>query len=357
MKRFLQLIISAIIIGILCLVVSHWFKSKEDTHTNEKLYVYNWGEYIDPSLIKKFEKETGIQVVYETFDSNEAMGAKIRNGGTHYDVAFPSEYIVQKLKRSNLLIPLNHNKIPNMKNLDSYYTDMPYDPHNQYSVPYFFGTVGILYNKNKYPKESFNSWSDLYQTKFKNDILLVDGAREIIGLGLNKLGYSLNDKDSSHIRRVEKDLKKLTPQVRGVVGDEITMMLQQNEGNIAVIWSGVAAPLVQYSNKYDYVVPKEGSNLWFDNMVIPKTAQNKEGAYKFMNFLLDAKNSKQNTDWVGYATPNKAARDRLPEKVKNDHRFYPTQQEQQHLEVYKDLGQETLSDYNESFLNFKMSLK
>ena len=357
MKRFLQLIISAIIIGILCLVVSHWFKSKEDTHTNEKLYVYNWGEYIDPSLIKKFEKETGIQVVYETFDSNEAMGAKIRNGGTHYDVAFPSEYTVQKLKRSNLLIPLNHNKIPNMKNLDSYYTDMPYDPHNQYSVPYFFGTVGILYNKNKYPKESFNSWSDLYQTKFKNDILLVDGAREIIGLGLNKLGYSLNDKDSSHIRRVEKDLKKLTPQVRGVVGDEITMMLQQNEGNIAVIWSGVAAPLVQYSNKYDYVVPKEGSNLWFDNMVIPKTAQNKEGAYKFMNFLLDAKNSKQNTDWVGYATPNKAARDRLPEKVKNDHRFYPTQQEQQHLEVYKDLGQETLSDYNESFFNFKMSLK
>lgn len=357
MKRFLQLIISAIIIGILCLVVSHWFQSKEDTHTNEKLYVYNWGEYIDPSLIKKFEKETGIQVVYETFDSNEAMEAKIRNGGTHYDVAFPSEYTVQKLKRSNLLIPLNHNKIPNMKNLDSDYTDMPYDPHNQYSVPYFFGTVGILYNKNKYPEESFNSWSDLYQTKFKNDILLVDGAREIIGLGLNKLGYSLNDKDSSHIRRVEKDLKKLTPQVRGVVGDEITMMLQQNEVNIAVVWSGVTAPLVQYSNKYDYVVPKEGSNLWFDNMVIPKTAQNKEGAYKFMNFLLDAKNSKQNTEWVGYATPNKAARDRLPEKVKSDHRFYPTQQEQQHLEVYKDLGQETLSDYNESFFNFKMSLK
>ena len=109
-ETILQLIISAIVIGVLCLVVSHWFKSKENTPTHEKIYVYNWGEYIDPSLIKKFEKETGIQVVYETFDSNEAMEAKIRNGGTHYDVAFPSEYTVQKLKRSNLLVPLDHKK-------------------------------------------------------------------------------------------------------------------------------------------------------------------------------------------------------------------------------------------------------
>lgn len=357
MKRFLQLIISAIIIGILCLVVSHWFKSKENTQTHETIYVYNWGEYIDPSLIKKFEKQTGIQVVYETFDSNEAMEAKIRNGGTHYDVAFPSEYTVQKLKRSNLLVPLDHNKIPNIKNLDSDYMNMSYDPHNKYSLPYFFGTVGILYNKEKYPHEKFNSWSDLYQSKYKNDILLVDGAREIVGMGLNKLGYSLNDSNPSHIRRAEVDLKKLAPQVRGVVGDEITMMLQQNEGNIAVVWSGVAAPLVQNSNKYDYVIPKEGSNLWFDNMVIPKTAQNKEGAYKFMNFLLDEKNNKQNTEWVGYATPNKAARDKLPKEVREDHRFYPTNKEQKRLEVYKDLGQQTLSEYNESFLNFKMTLK
>ncbi|EES40636.1 hypothetical protein HMPREF0793_1766 [Staphylococcus caprae M23864:W1] len=145
--------------------------------------------------------------------------------------------------------------------------------------------------------------------------------------------------------------------MRGVVGDEITMMLQQNEGNIAVVWSGVAAPLVQDNDKFDYVIPKEGSNLWFDNMVIPKTAQNKEGAYKFMNFLLDAKNNKQNTEWVGYATPNKAARNQLPKDVRDDDRFYPTKKEQNRLEVYKDLGQKTLGDYNESFLNFKMSLK
>ena len=168
-----------------------------------------------------------------------------------------------------------------------------------------------------------------------------------MGMGLNKLGYSLNDNHSSHIKRAEVDLKKLVPQVRGVVGDEITMMLQQHEGNIAVVWSGVAAPLVQGSNKYNYVIPKEGSNLWFDNMVIPKTAQNKEGAYKFMNFLLDEKNNKQNTEWVGYATPNKAARDKLPKEEKTID--FTQQKEQNRLEVYKDLGQKTLSEYNESF--------
>ena len=357
MKRFFQLIISAIVIGILCLMISHWFKSKDNTHSNEKLYVYNWGEYIDLSLIKKFEKETGIQVVYETFDSNEAMEAKIRNGGTHYDVAFPSEYTVQKLKKAKLLETLNHDKIPNIRNLDNDYMNLSYDPNNRYSIPYFFGTVGILYDKEKYPNETFDSWDDLYHSQFKNDILLVDGAREIIGMGLNKLGYSLNDKNPTHIHQAEKDLHNLAPQVRGIVGDEITMMLQQNEGHVAVVWSGVAAPLVQENTRYNYVIPKEGSNLWFDNMVIPKTAQNKEGAYKFMNFLLDAKNNKQNTEWVGYATPNKAARQLLPKEVRDDHRFYPTQKEQSRLEVYKDLGPKTLGEYNESFLNFKMSLK
>ncbi|MCD8900558.1 spermidine/putrescine ABC transporter substrate-binding protein [Staphylococcus gallinarum] len=357
MKRFLQLILVSILIGLICLFISHKYTAKEHTKSGEKIYVYNWGEYIDPSLIKKFQKETGIEVVYETFDSNEAMEAKIRNGGTHYDVAFPSDYTVEKMKSEHLLLPLNHKKIPNIKNLDSDYMNMPYDRGNKYSMPYFFGTVGILYNKKAYPNASFDSWQSLYNKQYKNDILLVDGAREIIGLSLNKLGYSLNDTNNTHLREAESNLTKLGPNVKGVVGDEVTMMLEQHEANIAVVWSGVAAPIVQENDDFDYVVPKEGSNLWFDNMVIPKTAQNKAGAYKFMNFLLDERNNKQNTEWVGYATPNKAARVSLPAEIKHDNRFYPSQQTQSKLEVYKDLGKEALSEYNERFLNFKMSLK
>ena len=357
MKRVLQLVIVAIVVGLLCLYISHKFTAKDKSKSGEKINVYNWGEYIDPALIKKFEKETGIKVVYETFDSNEAMEAKICNGGTNYDVAFPSEYTVQKMKRENLLLPLDHQKIPNMKNLDKNYLDMPFDRNNKYSVPYFFGTVGIVYNKKAYPHDDFSSWQSLYKKKYANDILLVDGAREIMGLSLNKLGYSLNDNNPQHLNEAQQDLTHLEPQIKGVVGDEITMMLEQHEANVAVVWSGVAAPIVQDSNEFDYVVPKEGSNLWFDNMVIPKTAQNKKGAYKFMNFLLNERNNKQNTEWVGYATPNKAARNKLPNDVKNDKRFYPSKKEQHKLEVYQDLGKQTLSDYNERFLNFKMSLK
>ena len=136
-ETILQLILVSILIGLICLFISHKYTAKEHTKSGEKIYVYNWGEYIDPSLIKKFQKETGIEVVYETFDSNEAMEAKIRNGGTHYDVAFPSDYTVEKMKSEHLLLPLNHKKIPNIKNLDSDYMNMPYDRGNKYSMPYF----------------------------------------------------------------------------------------------------------------------------------------------------------------------------------------------------------------------------
>ena len=356
MKRFLQLIITALVIGMICIWISYRLSSEGQSASGEKLYVYNWGEYIDPALIDKFEKETGIQVIYETFDSNEAMEAKIKNGGTHYDVAFPSEYTVQKLKRDQLLLPLDHDKIPNMKYLDPDYMNMDFDRHNQYSVPYFFGTVGILYNKAAYPNAPLNAWADLYDEKYNRDVLLVDGAREVMGLALNKLGYSLNDRSTQHLAQAETDLNQLAPQVRGIVGDEVTMMLEQHEANVAVVWSGVAQPIVTNNEQFDYVIPKEGSNLWFDNIVISKTAQNKAAAHKFINFLLEPNNNKQNTEWVGYATPNEAARNKLPKDIREDTRFYPTEAQQQRLEVYQDLGKSTLSEYNERFLNFKMSL-
>lgn len=178
-----------------------------------------------------------------------------------------------------------------------------------------------------------------------------------MGLSLNKLGYSLNETNPKRLDEAEADLAHLAPQVKGIVGDEVTMMLEQHEANIAVVWSGTAAPIVQENPEFDYVVPKEGSNLWFDTMVIPKTAQNQAGAYQFINFLLDPKNSKQNTEWVGYATPNEAAKKHLPKEIKNDQRFYPSKETQSRLEVYKDLGKDILNDYNEHFLNFKMSLQ
>ncbi|MCY1025722.1 ABC transporter substrate-binding protein, partial [Mammaliicoccus sciuri] len=307
-------------------------------------------------LTKKFEKQTGIKVVYETFDSNEAMMAKIKNGGTAYDVAVPSEYTVEKMKKEKLLIPIDHKKVPNLKNIDKDFMNLPFDPGNKYSVPYFWGTVGILYNPETTKGINFNTWNSLWDKRLKDDVLIVDGSREGIGFALNSMNESLNETNKQKLKKAQDKLIKLSPNVRGVVGDEINTMMVQNESDVAVVWSGMAADIMTENDKLDFVVPKEGSNLWFDNIVIPKTAQNVDGAHKFINFLLEEKNGKQNAEWVGYATPNKASYNLLDKSVREDERFYPDSSVRNKLEVYEDLGKENIGAYNEAFLKFKMSL-
>ncbi|MCY1050802.1 ABC transporter substrate-binding protein, partial [Mammaliicoccus sciuri] len=301
-------------------------------------------------------KQTGIKVVYETFDSNEAMMAKIKNGGTAYDVAVPSEYTVEKMKKEKLLIPIDHKKVPNLKNIDKDFMNLSFDPGNKYSVPYFWGTVGILYNPETTKGINFNTWNSLWDKRLKDDVLIVDGSREGIGFALNSMNESLNETNKQKLKKAQDKLIKLSPNVRGVVGDEINTMMVQNESDVAVVWSGMAADIMTENDKLDFVVPKEGSNLWFDNIVIPKTAQNVDGAHKFINFLLEEKNGKQNAEWVGYATPNKASYNLLDKSVREDERFYPDSSVRNKLEVYEDLGKENIGAYNEAFLKFKMSL-
>lgn len=191
----------------------------------------------------------------------------------------------------------------------------------------------------------------------KNQILLVDGAREVIGMGLNSLGYSLNDTNKDHLLEAKKKLDKLTPNVKAIVGDEIKMLMANEEAGAALVWSGDAADIMWENEKLDYVVPKEGSNLWFDNMVIPKTAKNIEGAHKFINFMLDPKVAAQNAEYVGYSTPNEKALEYLPKEISEDERFYPSPELTDKLEVYENLGKRMLSYYNDLFLEFKMHSK
>ncbi|MBE3594242.1 MAG: ABC transporter substrate-binding protein [Candidatus Carbobacillus altaicus] len=325
--------------------------------TSDAIIVYNWGDYIDPGLISKFEEETGIRVIYQTFDSNEAMLAKIAQGGTPFDVAVPSEYAVSRMIAEDLLIPLDLKAIPNLKNIDQRFLNQSFDPHNRYSIPYFWGTVGIVYNAHVLGEGAIKSWNDLWDPTYRNSILLVDGAREIIGMALNSLGYSLNDTDEAHLLAAKAKLDELTPNVRAIVGDEIKFLLETDEATIGVVWSGDAAEIMSENEAFDYVIPEEGTNLWFDNFVIPKTARNIPGAHAFINFMLDAENAAINTEYVGYATPNLAAHAYLPEDVRDDPRFYPDASVQEKLEVYRDLGKVMLGRYNELFLEFKMHRK
>lgn len=191
------------------------------------LTIYNWGDYIDTDLIKRFEKETGIKVIYETFDSNEAMLTKIQQGGTTYDIAVPSEYMIDKMRKEHLLIPLDHSKLPNLKNIDPRFMDLPFDEGNKYSVPYFWGTVGIVFNPKMLNGKKITSWNDLWDPDLRNKILLVDGAREIMGMGLNSLGYSLNDTNHAHLQEAKRKLDTLTPNIKAIVGDEIRLFASE----------------------------------------------------------------------------------------------------------------------------------
>ncbi|XQY89993.1 ABC transporter substrate-binding protein [Metabacillus sp. HB246100] len=357
MKQLSRMFILVFAISFILIYWINHLNSSEGYSGGNTLTIYNWGDYIDPDLIGKFEEETGLKVIYQTFDSNEAMMTKISQGGTTFDLAIPSEYAIEKMKEEKLLNPIDHSKIPNLVNIDARFMNLDFDPENQYSIPYFWGTVGIIYNSSMLDGKQITSWNDLWNESYRNQILLVDGAREIMGMSLNSLNYSLNDQNIWHLQEAKEKLETLTPNIKAIVGDEIKMLIGNEEAPIGIVWSGDAAEMMWENENLDYVVPKEGSNLWFDNMVIPTTAENIEGAHSFINFMLDPENAAQNAEYVGYSTPNAKAFDLLPEEISGDQRFYPDPELTDKLEVYENLGKRMLAYYNQLFLEFKMYSK
>lgn len=354
MKAISRTFIVIIAVALLLMLVANRLNVSQGYAGSNTLTIYNWGDYIDPELLTKFQEETGITVIYQTFDSNEAMLTKIEQGGTTFDVAIPSDYAISKMREENLLIPLDHSKLPNLKNIDPSFLNLSFDPENKYSAPYFWGTLGIVYNP-KLTNLKFHSWDDLWNPSLHNNVLLTDGAREVLGMSLSSLGYSLNDTNDQHLQAALAKLKKLTPNVKAIVGDEIKMLLANNEAAAGLVFSGDASEIMDQNPDLDYVVPDQGSNLWFDNMVIPKTAANIDGAHKFINFMMNPEVAAQNAEYVGYATPNDAALKLLPEDISSDERFYPSKQVLKRLEVFDNLGKKMLVHYNELFLQFKMN--
>lgn len=353
MKR-LSILIGTILVA--CLVLFGIRKKFETATAGSKdtIIVYNWGDYIDPELITQFEEETGYKVIYETFDSNEAMLTKIKQGGTNYDIAIPSEYTINKMVKENLLEKLDYSKIKGIEHIDPRFLHQSFDPENTYSIPYFWGTLGIVYNTKVYPEGYLKEWRDLWKPELKDSILFIDGAREMMGIALQTLGYSLNEKDETIVKEAGKYLKTLMPNAKAIIADEMKTYMIQGEANIAVTFSGEAAKMLNENEDLAYVVPSEGTNLWFDNIVIPKTVGNKEGAYAFINFMLRPEIAAKNAQYVGYATPNKDALALLPEEVTSDESFYPSEEAMEKMEVYENLGTNLLSLYNDLFLEAKI---
>jgi len=354
MKRLVSLIVGLLAVCGLLAYTGHQLQASSGSTGSKVLNLYNWGDYIDPHLLTKFQKETGYHVNVETFDSNEAMYTKINQGGTHYDLAVPSEYMVAKMNRAHLLPPLDKSRLTGLQNYDSQFLNQTFDRGNRYSLPYFWGTLGIIYNDKFIKPGSIRHWNDLWSTKYRDRIMLIDSARDIMGMALASQGKSMNTTDPTTLRAAEQKLNRLAPNVKATVADEIKMYMTQNEAPLAVDWSGEAAEMLANNDHLHYVVPSEGSNLWIDNLVIPKTAQHTNAIYAFLNFMSRPDNAAQNAEYVGYATPNRTAKALLPKATREDQQFYPDATTLRHLEVYRDLSPTKVQLYNDLYLEFKM---
>lgn len=347
MKKLLVLLISTLMISTLCIGCSQ--------KTSEEINFFNYGENIDEETVKEFEEQYGIKVNIETFDDMENMYQKVKSGGVKYDVILVSDALMPRMIKQNLVQELNKNNIPNISQMDEEYLNLEIDPGNKYSVPYMFGTVGLIYNKDVV-KEEVDSWDILWDEKYKDKIFMFDTYRDTIGVALKKLGYSLNSTDINQIEEAKQLLIEQRKTVDPIYGvDNGTTMIPAGESDINMIWSGEGLNLQEENPNLVYVVPKEGANFWIDSLCIPSNAKNVEGAEKFINFVSDKKSALRIADEIGYTTPNKEARLEQPESVRNNPNAYMTKEIMDRCEIYVDFPKDIKKIYDSAWLDIKSS--
>ena len=332
------------------------WKNYSVSHT-EELYVYNWGDYIDDEVVAMFEEGTGIKVTYDMFETNEEMYPVIEAGAVTYDVVCPSDYMIQKMIENDMLAEINFENVPNISQINPEYMEMSrsFDPENRYSVPYCWGTVGILYNTKRLEElgvEPPKSWMDLWDPALKGEILMQDSVRDAFMVALKGLGYSMNTIDEKELQQAKDLLIQQKPLVQAYVIDQVRDKMIGGEAAVGVIYSGEMLYIqeevknlgLDYS--LEYVVPEEGTNLWLDSWVIPKNAQNKENAEKWINFLCRPDIALRNFEYITYSTPNQGAFDLLDPEIQENKAVFPDLDSLENSEVYRYLGDEEEGVYN-----------
>ena len=370
----------AIVLSLLFLCLTSVFfaacgRGKDETNTAEQegqdaqgdnvVMVYNAGEYIDPEVPKLFEEETGIKVIYDTFETNEEMYPVIQAGGVVYDAVCPSDYMIEKMMQNHLLQEVDFNNVPNIKEIGKDYMKMceQFDPGNKYVVPYTTGTVGILYNKKMldelgvpYPTK----WADLWNPKLKGEILMQDSVRDAFMVALKKEGHSMNTVSDAELDEALQDLIKQKPLVQAYVVDQVRDKMIGEEAAVGVIYSGeilyVQGELEGTDVEIDYAIPEEGTNVWFDGWVIPWNAKHKENAEKWMNFLCRPDIAAKNFEYITYPTPNVGALALLDKSYTENKAVFPDMKEVlKKGEVYTYLGEENEAKYNNRWKILKAS--
>jgi spermidine/putrescine transport system permease protein len=302
-----------------------------------RLNLYTWSEYVPQEVIDAFQDETGIRVSLETYSSNEEMLAKLLAGGGNYDIILPSEYVVEALIRENELMPLDHEKIPNLRNIAPEFLDMAFDPGNRFSVPWMAGTVGIVVNTEMVdiPVEGY---ADVFQDRFRNNIVVLDDAREIVSWALAYHGIDINDVSDENLAKIRPTLETWLPLVRVYDSDSPKTALLNGDVAVGIVWNGEGAILLNEDSKFAWTLPREGAHLFVDNLAIPKNARNADNAMLFMNFILRPEISRMISDEFPYLNPNEVARQILDDEQLQNEASFPPVEDLATLSIFTDIG-------------------
>ena len=326
------------------------------TKNTNQVYVYNYGEYIDPEVIELFQEETGIEVVYDEYETNEIMYTKIASDPSSYDVVCPADYMVSRMISLDMVEPVDYDQLPNTKEHigEQYFEAMEaFDPGNQYAVPYFWGTVGILYNTNMVD-DPVTSWDILWNPKYKGEILMQDSVRDAFMIPMIRNGFSINTVDPAEIEIAAQDLIAQSPLVQAYVVDQVRDKMIGNEAALGVIYSGEALYCQWENPDLEYVVPDEGSLVWFDSWVITKNARNKENALKWIDFLSRPDIALMNFEYITYSVPNVTAREMIEdEELRNSEIAFPGEDILSRCYSEEYLGEEGEKLYSEAWKRVK----
>ncbi len=316
--------------------------------------VYAWSAEVPDAVIQQFEKETGIKVNFSTYDSNEVMYAKLKaSKQSGYDVVEPSSYYVDRMRRQNMLEKLDKTKLPNFKNLNPDFLNAKYDPQNNFSIPFIWGVTGIFINNNYIQPNSVTRWSDLWNPKYSDQLMMLDDTREVFSMALRVLGYSVNDSNPEHIKQAYLKLKELLPNIK-IFSSAVLSILIDEDANVGMAWNGDLYKAAQENSRLGFVFPKDGFVIWVDNFTIVKDPPHRENAYKFLNFLMRADIARNAALDNNFPTPNLAGWKLLPPAIRNNPVVYPSHEVLRRGEFQTDVGDDALALYEDYWERLKM---
>ena len=351
-----------IVLGLLAaLVISSLIACGQEDETQNQatsektLTVLNYGKYFDEEALKQFEKETGIDVKYEEYESPEEMYTKYKAGAIDYDVICTSEYIIQKLISEGEVLEPDYSSLSNYNNLDKDILELAksYDPNNSYTVPYFYGTLGICYDTTKVSAEEVSSWNCLWDKAHKNEIIMMNSVRDSFVPALKLSGHGINESDENKLREALDLLDQQFPIVYAYFVDEIGDEMISGNAHMALVYSGEAAYAMDYNENLAYKVPDEGSNLWIDSWFIPKTCKNEAAAMQFIDYICREDVGMANFDYVYYASPLTPVVEALDEEIRNNEAIIPSKDSLGKCEVFTSIDTETAALLNHLWQELK----